>query len=494
VEGGVALVYPAAAVAVAAGLLFRWWGVAGFFIGTALTPWGLADTPARALFFAAAASLQGAVPAVVARRVPARVPRSLWVLLWAVVLNTLLSALAGLAGLMAWSEPPLSQVQAISALVSWFFGDTVATMVLAIPVVLLLRRDLVLDQSNRALFERWLARPVGVVSAVAGVLAVVAIIETAAGAGFVRVHWIAAAFLVPVLWASVRGGVGGALLVNAVAGFAYVVEVVRLHPEIGRSGQFVELFSTYVNTTVFALGAVAVGLAWGKAESMVIDLEEHRRLLEKSFDRVVTALGAAIEAKDPTTEGHVQRVGDLAVAVGRRLGIAGQRLELLRYAALLHDVGKIGVPEHILNKKGALDAQEREVLERHVVIGVEILESVDILQPAIPFIRYHQERWDGCVDPEKVRYVGYFGKRGADIPLEARIIAAVDAWDAMTHDRPYRAAMERETAAGEMRRERGAQFDPRVVDVLLEVVDASGRGGGAAVAPVPAMDLSATPG
>ncbi len=471
VEGGVALIYPASAAAVIGGLLFGWWGVLGSFIGMVATPWGLADTPFRAVFFAAAVSLQGAIPVVMVRRVPPWAFRSVWVLLWGAFLNTAVSASVALPGLVSWSRPPLSFRQGASAFASWFFSDMVAVMVIAVPIVLVLRPDLMLDGANRTLFKRWVRDPRSVVLAIGGVLVLVAIIELATAAGFVHVHWIAAAFLVPVMWAAIEGGVGAALLINAVAGFAYVVEVVRVQPGSGASGQFVELFSTYLNMVVFSLGAVAVGLAWGKAESMVRDLDEHRRLLQDNFERVVTALAAAVEAKDPTTEGHVQRVGRLSVSVAQRLGFEGHRLQLLRYAALLHDVGKLGIPEQILNKSGPLTAEERQILERHVTIGVEILENVDILRPTIPFIRYHQERWDGCTNGDRVRYVGYFGLQGEEIPLEARIIATVDAWDAMTHDRPYRKAMTKETAIRELRNERAKHFDPNVVDALLEIVD-----------------------
>jgi HD-GYP domain-containing protein (c-di-GMP phosphodiesterase class II) len=160
------------------------------------------------------------------------------------------------------------------------------------------------------------------------------------------------------------------------------------------------------------------------------------------------------------------------VAVGQRLGISGQRLELLRYAALLHDVGKLAVPEAILNKTGELEPGERMVLDRHVTIGVELLEGIDILAPTIPFIRYHQERWDGQRERDGVRHPGYFGLAGEDIPLEARIIAAVAAWDAMTSDRPYRRALSHHQARAELERGAGHQFDPTVVRALKDVLDA----------------------
>jgi len=230
------------------------------------------------------------------------------------------------------------------------------------------------------------------------------------------------------------------------------------------------LFSSYLNLLVFVGAALVVGLAWGRADTLVRELDEHRRLLQENFERVVTALAAAVEAKDPLTKGHVQRVAKLAVAVGKEMGLAGPKLEMLRFAALLHDVGKIGVPEQILNKSEPLTPEEREIIERHVTVGVEIIESVDILGPAIPFIRYHQERWDGCTDAKTLKYPAYFGLKGEEIPLEARIIAVVDTWDAITSDRPYRRAQSPEVALEELRTEAGKQFDPEVVKALQRVV------------------------
>jgi HD-GYP domain-containing protein (c-di-GMP phosphodiesterase class II) len=161
-------------------------------------------------------------------------------------------------------------------------------------------------------------------------------------------------------------------------------------------------------------------------------------------------------------------VSAFAHEVGRRLGLAERDLELLQIASALHDIGKIGIPEHVLNKPGRLDADERTVIERHPEIGARILENVDGLQSAAALVLHHQERYDGCRDSD---FPGYpAGLAGEAIPLGARIIAVVDAFDAMTTDRAYRRARPVEAAVEVLRQERGRQFDPAVVKAFVELL------------------------
>ncbi len=470
VAGSVALIFPASAVAVLAGLFFRWWGVGAVFIGFCLTPWGLSTTPGRIAFFAFAATLQAVIPALVVNRLRASEYRCIQFLGAVAILPTLVSALVALPALILLSQPQMSVGRAFVSFFGWFLGDLVAVMVLAVPVVLALRPDLVLAEDFVRLYRGWIGSPATVAKPMVMIGIVLAGMELTLRFALFGVHWIAALLLIPILWAAVRGGVGAALQINAVAGIAYVIQVVRIQAHQEGMGFFVELFSSYLNLLVFVSAALVVGLAWGRADTLVRELDEHRRLLQENFERVVTALAAAVEAKDPLTQGHVQRVAKLAVAVGKELGLVGPRLEMLRFAALLHDVGKIGVPEHILNKPGPLSLDEREIIERHVTVGVEIIESVDILGPAIPFIRYHQERWDGGTDARTLKYPGYFGLKGEEIPMEARIIAVVDTWDAITSDRPYRKAQSSKVALEELQAEAGKQFDPEVIKALHTVV------------------------
>ncbi len=470
VAGSVALIFPASAVAVLAGLFLRWWGVGAVFIGYCLTPWGLSTTPGRIAFFAFAAALQAVIPALVVKRLRAREYRCIQFLGAVAIVPTLVSALVALPALILLSQPQMSVGQAFVSFFGWFLGDLVAVMLLAVPVVLMVRPDLVLVDDFVRLYRGWVGSPATVAKPMVMIVVVFVAMELTLWFALFGVHWIASLLLIPILWAAVRGGVGAALQINAVSGIAYIIQVVRIQAHQEGMGLFAELFSSYLNLVVFVGAALVVGLAWGRADTLVRELDEHRCLLQENFERVVTALAAAVEAKDPLTQGHVQRVAKLAVAVGKELGLMGPRLEMLRFAALLHDVGKIGVPEHILNKAGPLSLEEREIIERHVTVGVEIIESVDILGPAIPFIRYHQERWDGGTDAKTLKYPGYFGLKGDEIPLEARIIAAVDTWDAITSDRPYRAAQSSNVAMQELHAEAGKQFDPEVVAAVRKVI------------------------
>jgi putative two-component system response regulator len=173
----------------------------------------------------------------------------------------------------------------------------------------------------------------------------------------------------------------------------------------------------------------------------------------------VAALANAVEAKDPSTERHCQRLANLAARLGAQAGLDGLELEAVAYGALLHDVGKIGVPEAILTKPTALDSDEWELMRRHPEIGERICEPLAQAGLFAPIVRHHHERWDGRGYPD--------GLRGEAIPLGARIVAIVDAFDAMTHDRPYRRGMPVAVAVNELWRESGGQFDRALVPLFV---------------------------
>jgi diguanylate cyclase (GGDEF)-like protein/putative nucleotidyltransferase with HDIG domain len=175
--------------------------------------------------------------------------------------------------------------------------------------------------------------------------------------------------------------------------------------------------------------------------------------------RTVEALALAIEAKDQTTHDHLQRVQAYVVEIARELGVDGDELEALRAASLLHDIGKLAVPEHIISKPGKLTPEEFEKMKIHPVVGAEILERVQFPYPVVPIVRSHHEKWDGSGYPD--------GLAGQKIPLGARILAAVDCFDALASDRQYRRALSLEDALAFVVKEAGRSFDPRVVDVLV---------------------------
>ena len=191
------------------------------------------------------------------------------------------------------------------------------------------------------------------------------------------------------------------------------------------------------------------------------DLLESTRSLEESLRETVETLNAAVEARDPYTAGHSQRVRRVSLAIGRELALSTKQLGVLGTAALFHDVGKIGIPDSILTKTGPLSPAEAAVMRDHVTRGAEIVEKVSSFQEAVPAIRHHHERWDGLGYPD--------GLSGDDIPLEAAIIGLADAWDAMTTDRPYAVSLSLNDALMQIRTGRGKHFNPAVVDAFSAV-------------------------
>lgn len=190
--------------------------------------------------------------------------------------------------------------------------------------------------------------------------------------------------------------------------------------------------------------------------------ERRRQQQEEAYVATIGALAAALDAKDRYTEAHSRETAELAVNVGRRLGLAGEQLRLLEYGALLHDIGKIGIPSYILQKPGPLTPEEFDIMREHPVIGERILASVPFLASLGPIVRAEHERWNGTGYPD--------GLKGEEIPIESRIIHACDAFHAMASDRAYRKALPLDAIIAEFRKGRGEQFDPRVVEVMLELI------------------------
>ena len=176
--------------------------------------------------------------------------------------------------------------------------------------------------------------------------------------------------------------------------------------------------------------------------------------------RTIEALALAIEAKDHTTHEHLKRVRVYAIEIAKELKIPEQELEALRAASLLHDIGKLAVPEHIISKPGKLTPEEFEKMKIHPIVGAEILQRVEFPYPVVPIVRAHHEKWDGSGYP--------FGLRGEEIPMGARILAAVDCLDALASDRQYRRALPLDEAMRHVEMESGTSFDPAVVSVLKQ--------------------------
>ncbi len=198
-------------------------------------------------------------------------------------------------------------------------------------------------------------------------------------------------------------------------------------------------------------------------KALLNEYESRRRQQEESYVATIGALAAALDAKDRYTEAHSRETAELAVNVGKRLDLPADQLRLLKYGALLHDIGKIGIPGYILQKPGPLTSEEFAIMREHPVIGERIVASVAFLAPLGPIVRAEHERWNGTGYPD--------GLKGEEIPIEARIIHACDSFHAMASDRSYRKAMPIKKIVGEFRKETGHQFDPRVVDVMLDLIE-----------------------
>jgi HD domain-containing protein len=191
--------------------------------------------------------------------------------------------------------------------------------------------------------------------------------------------------------------------------------------------------------------------------------------LESHYTATIEVLVSALEARDPTTERHAGRMRDLAGAIALAHDLDAADRQAVRLGAILHDVGKIGISDTILAKPAPLDEQETAIMRTHPEIGERMLSGVPFLAGCLPVVRHHHERWDGRGYPD--------GLAAEAIPLGARIVAACDAWDAMTSDRPYRRALSHAEATRKLRAGAGAQWDPRCVDTLLALVERTGGEG-----------------
>jgi putative nucleotidyltransferase with HDIG domain len=202
--------------------------------------------------------------------------------------------------------------------------------------------------------------------------------------------------------------------------------------------------------------------AFKNAVGRMGDQFEHLGKVNRMYLATIEALATAINAKDGVTHDHIRRVQAYAVGLARVLGVDDEAtLKAIEAAALLHDTGKLAVPEHILNKPGSLTPAEFEKMKLHVDVGADILSNIDFPYPVVPIVRCHHENWDGSGYPR--------GIAGTDIPIGARILSVVDCFDALTSDRPYRRAVTDEEAYAILMERRGTKYDPAVVDTFIRV-------------------------
>lgn len=192
-----------------------------------------------------------------------------------------------------------------------------------------------------------------------------------------------------------------------------------------------------------------------------------RRRVTELFDtrqahlQTIILLANVIEARDIHTRGHVERVRTYALELGKALAWHQDEMVVLEYGALLHDIGKISIPENVLNKPSRLTPEEMIIIQKHTTAGAKIIEGITHLREALPYILYHHEKWDGTGYPE--------GLKGTDIPREGRLLALADVFDALTSDRPYHVGMKFEDALDLIRRDSGTHFDPEMAEVFVRI-------------------------
>ena len=197
--------------------------------------------------------------------------------------------------------------------------------------------------------------------------------------------------------------------------------------------------------------------------SVVEAINFMRLQTEKAYQATLEGWARMLELRDRETEGHSRRVAKMSVKIARKLGLDEEEIKYVYYGALLHDIGKIAIPDEILHKPGPLTAEEKAIIEQHPVYAFEILKDIEHLRPALAIPYSHHENWDGTGYPQ--------GLKGEEIPLPARIFAVVDNMDALTTDRPYRKAWSQEEALEYIKEQRGKKFDPQIVDIFIAYFD-----------------------
>jgi putative nucleotidyltransferase with HDIG domain len=210
--------------------------------------------------------------------------------------------------------------------------------------------------------------------------------------------------------------------------------------------------------------AIALERSMLLAESrrQAIEIKAAYDTLEETYDQTLASLTSALDARDRETEGHSIRVSHLAVKLGEVLKFSNEQLKVLERGSLLHDIGKIGISDTILHKPDKLNDEEWKLMKLHPDIGAKIVEGIPFLEDTIPLIRHHQERWNGTGYPSQLK--------GEEIPMLARLFSVIDAFDALTSNRPYRQKISAEEALAYLREQSGILFDPNIVNAFEKLI------------------------
>ena len=239
---------------------------------------------------------------------------------------------------------------------------------------------------------------------------------------------------------STRGGIRG------------VVEVFHQNKFVPNE-EWIDLLNTLATQAAIAI----------ENNDLLTSLKRSNEELVSSYDRTLEGWAYALELRDRETVGHSRRVTALTMRLARRIGITGSELANIRRGTLLHDIGKMGLPDSVLLKKGPLTREEEKIMQTHPQLAYDMLLPIPYLKPALDIPYYHHEKWDGNGYPH--------GLKGEEIPLAARIFAVVDVWDAVVFDRPYREAWTREDAIEYLKDQSGKHFDPQIVEIFLEIIE-----------------------
>jgi putative nucleotidyltransferase with HDIG domain len=246
--------------------------------------------------------------------------------------------------------------------------------------------------------------------------------------------------------------------IASLVGIVYLEIHGYIHPTIGTTRFEILL-------PIIVLLLVAPAFMWvvvGNMEKNLERVKESEAELRTNYDLTLGAWAKVLEYRDKETEGHSRRLVELSTRLAQALGLSAEEITYLRRGTLLHDIGKLAIPDEILLKPAALNDRERKMLEKHPVYAKQMLSQVSFLQPSIGVAYSHHERWDGLGYPE--------GLKGEEIPLPARIFAVVDQWDALTSDRPYRKAWGRENVITYLQDNAGKIYDPQIVNIFLSII------------------------
>lgn len=253
---------------------------------------------------------------------------------------------------------------------------------------------------------------------------------------------------------------GGALLLVVLVGLVIAGGIAR--PIRALRDAALQVSQGNLRVNVPARGRNEIGVLTQSFNDMVVSLHTSKRNLLDAYEKTIEGWAKATDLRDHATEGHSRRVADLSVTLAKEMGLGGEALVHLYRGALLHDIGKIAISDSILLKKGKLTIEERMEMQRHPELARSFMEQVDFLKPALDIPYAHHEKWDGSGYPR--------GLRGEEIPLAARIFAIVDVWDALTSDRPYRAAQGFDQTMREIEAQSGRHFDPQVVKAFRKLM------------------------